>query len=331
MSLFSEIYGAYFGTVEEILRHEVLTEEQIYEIISGKAFRDSALFISEKLIPDKDGNSPWGLLRREGKLLRPIIKNPPPKVMTMLQRRWLMSVISDKKAGLFMDNDNIAALKEKLGNVPPLYDEGFFCRYDLYTDGDDYSDRIYIEAFRNIIKALKNGETLLIRYARTNDEATVSEYIPLRLEYSPKNDRIRLRCLRLKKGKIQTACMLNIMRMLEAKSTGNTFSKNIRAENYDKHLRCDEPALLEISAERNGIERFMMEFASYEKHTVMDTKRRRCTVELYYPTDDETELLVRLLAFGPIIEIKGPEHLRSKAAERIKMQYELLNNNERNV
>lgn len=47
-------------------------------------------------------------------------------------------------------------------------------------------------------------------------------------------------------------------------------------------------------------------------------------VELWYDEQDETELLIRLLSFGPVIEILGPPHLRKLAGARIKRQAELL-------
>ena len=68
----------------------------------------------------------------------------------------------------------------------------------------------------------------------------------------------------------------------------------------------------------------MLEFASYEKHTVRDLETGQYRVELWYDEQDETELLIRLLSFGPVIEILGPQSLREQAKLRIKMQAELI-------
>ena len=70
----------------------------------------------------------------------------------------------------------------------------------------------------------------------------------------------------------------------------------------------------------------MTEFASYEKHAVCDPETGEYTAELIYDTIDETELLIRLLSFGPVIEIIGPKELREEAAKRVKRQYDLLKN-----
>ncbi len=81
------------------------------------------------------------------------------------------------------------------------------------------------------------------------------------------------------------------------------------------------------SNERNGVERFMLEFASFEKHTVRDLEKNEYTVELWYDEQDETEVLIMLLSFGPVIEILGPDNLRLQAKERPERQYKLLYGN----
>lgn len=95
-------------------------------------------------------------------------------------------------------------------------------------------------------------------------------------------------------------------------------------EKYFSSRKCSLPAVIKVTTERNGVERFMMEFASYEKHTVRNLETGQYMVELWYDEQDETELLIRLLSFGPVIEILGPPHLRKLAGARIKRQVELL-------
>ena len=68
----------------------------------------------------------------------------------------------------------------------------------------------------------------------------------------------------------------------------------------------------------------MAEFASYEKRTERDLETGKCTVSLWYDKQDETELLIRLLGFGPVLEIMGPPDFRKQAAQRVKKQAELL-------
>lgn len=95
-------------------------------------------------------------------------------------------------------------------------------------------------------------------------------------------------------------------------------------DDYFSSRKCSAPAVIRVTNERNGVERFMLEFAPYEKHTVRDLETGQYTVELWYDEQDETEVLIMLLSFGPVIEILGPNKLREQAKMRIKRQAELL-------
>ncbi len=88
--------------------------------------------------------------------------------------------------------------------------------------------------------------------------------------------------------------------------------------------RCTEPITLEITNERNGIERFMMEFASYEKHTVIDEEGKKCSAVLWYDLQDETELLIKLLSFGPVLNVTGPIRVVDQIRDRVMKQHILL-------
>ena len=51
-------------------------------------------------------------------------------------------------------------------------------------------------------------------------------------------------------------------------------------------------------------------------------------MQIRYDKQDETELLIQLLSFGPVLEILGPPDFRAQAAARVRMQYELLQANQ---
>ena len=58
--------------------------------------------------------------------------------------------------------------------------------------------------------------------------------------------------------------------------------------------------------------------------TRKEVKRGEYICSIYYDRADETELLVELLSFGPVIRILGPEPFLAQARERVKRQHELL-------
>ena len=87
--LFHEMYGAYFRIAAKVLQEEEISEQALREIVVQEGFRDSVLFVPQKLLPQKDG-SDWGLLRRNASgTSRRLTKHAPEMPLTLLQKRWL--------------------------------------------------------------------------------------------------------------------------------------------------------------------------------------------------------------------------------------------------
>ena len=67
------------------------------------------------------------------------------------------------------------------------------------------------------------------------------------------------------------------------------------------------------------MERALLHFAHFEKEAErIDEKRYRVTVR--YDKDDETELVIRVLSFGPMIKVTGPPHFENLIKERLMKQ-----------
>lgn len=336
MNIFSEIYGTYFRITAKLLEKEEITDNDINKIIAEEGFQDSVLFLPKKLIPQKDG-SDWGLLKQikqakqvkqvkqaaDGSYIR-VTKHKPPKIMTSLQKSWLRAKLRDPKLRLFLSDDTIAALDKRLSEVKPLYRQEHFRYTDRFSDGDDYLNENYRRNFRAVLKAVRSREILEIEFTSGHSRRVHSYFLPLKIEYSPKNDKFRIYCHSVKNGKLSGSGIINIGRIESVTGTGIFYDKNISLEKFFADRKCSEPAVVRISTERNGTERFLMEFAAYEKNTERDTATGSCTVRLWYDKQDETELLIRLLSFGPVIEILSPPELRRQAAQRVNRQYELL-------
>ncbi len=323
MNIFSEIYGAYFRIAAEALSRGKITDKELFDIIAEKGFADSGLFVPEKLIPDKSGYSPWGLLKRnEDGTLSSVLRSKPPKLLTTLQKRWLKSLLSDRRLRLFLTNESFERLSERLAGVKPLFDVRLFRYFDTFADGDDYESEQYRICFGRILTAVKSRELAEITFVSPKNGEKHGEYLPLRLEYSAKNDKFRALCVLFVNGRPVSGNTINIGRITDVRLTGKVRGNNVDMRKYRAKFRCE--VTVEVSSERGGIERFMTEFASYEKRSVYDIKAGKCTVQIRYDKQDETELLIRLLGFGPVLEILSPEDFRQEAQRRVERQYQLL-------
>lgn len=322
MNIFSEIYGTYFRIAAKLLENEVTDEKTVRETVQRDGFRDSVLFLPQKIIP---GSEDWGLFSRadDGKLRR-ITKNTPVKVLTNLQKMWLKAKLSDPRIRLFMDEKTLSRLDERLSEIRPLYSREQFGFTDRFSDSDDYFSEDYIRNFRTALDAVKRRKILYIEFVSGHGKRVSGKFVLLKMEYSPKNDKFRAYCYLLRNDRVRSSGLINIGRITSITDTRRTFRTPVSMDEYFLSRKCSSPAVIRVTTERNGVERFMLEFASYEKHTVRDLETGEYTVELWYDQYDETELLIRLLSFGPVIEILGPPKLREQAKYRIKRQVELL-------
>lgn len=84
-----------------------------------------------------------------------------------------------------------------------------------------------------------------------------------------------------------------------------------------------EPVRLLIRDKRNALERAMLQFANYDKNT---TKLSEDTYEclIYYNEKQETELLIEVLSFGPMIKVTGNERFLRKLRKRLRRQKQWL-------
>lgn len=331
MNIFTEINSAYYKAAEAVLslqaeQGEPVTEKKITELIAKHAFKDSILFIPEKLIPKGDKPSDWGLLKADnadnsdkGGFVS-VLRHKPRQFLTAIQKSWLRAKLSDPKMGLFLNDEQIAELSGILKDIQPLYDDKLFRRFDIFSDGDNYSHPDYRKFFSLLLTALENRRYITVEYLSGRGDNAAASIVPIAVEYSAKNDKFRIHAVKQNGSGI----VLNVGRIVSAELTEDVAQSLPTVNEYFSRRRCDEPAVVEIKPERNGLERFMLEFASYEKESALDPETGLCRARIWYDKNDETELLIMLLSFGPVIEIISPKALRQQAAQRALRQYELF-------
>ncbi len=321
MEYFSEIYGSYYLAVAAVLSRAAvspISEKEISEIISEKAFSESSLYIVPKLISGQ-----WPLLiRNSDGLYSPAVKNICKIPMTLLQRAWLSAVLSDERCNAFFDANETEDIKKAL-DTEPLYDVQKVRAVDVCSDGDSFSEKTYTDNFRTILNAIHSKEILRIVFKGGKGSRVFGSYVPCRLEYSPKDDKMRLHALKLHHGKVIFVTTINLSRIESLVCSGEIYSGNADIDSLPKKQALSETAVIELTDERNALERFMVQFASYDKHTRHDEDTDRYICSVFYNKSDEIELLIRLLSFGPVIKIISPESLLSEAKTRINRQIEL--------
>lgn len=324
MEIFSEIYNCYYSVVNGILKNSPLSKKQIDDIIRSKAFSESVLFLVPKLCEDNQ----WNLLKcTQNGMYISNLKNEPFIPLTLLEKSWIKSLLQDDKFKLFMTDDLIKSMEKELEDIKPLFNKSNFYYFDKFSNSDDFSNPNYRLNFNFILKAIQNKKVLLIDYTTSKNKRVIGYFQPLRLEYSLKNDKFRLFTVRVSKNNEFKYYILNISGINNITISNKSWIDALNIKNFFNSRKSIEPITVRVLKERNGIDRFMMEFACYEKYTEYDNQNGMVTAQIWYDTQNETELLIRLLSFGPVLEIVSPKSIREQAKQRIQLQYKIFFDN----
>ena len=76
---------------------------------------------------------------------------------------------------------------------------------------------------------------------------------------------------------------------------------------------------LQINDERNALERVMLHFAHFEKQAERVDDNKYLLHLKYYATD-ETEIVIRVLSFGPCVKVISPDSFVGLIKERLEEQ-----------
>lgn len=293
--IFHEVYGDYYNAVALIIREAIdgnLDNKKIYEIAEKKAFGESIMTIPNAILTSR-----WPLLDSEFKT--PIINNPTMPI-TDIQKMWLKAILLDKRISLF------DPCLDGLEDVEPLFDEDTFVYYDQYLDGDPFDNLNYRKCFRHILIGLKQKHMLTVEFNGKKGKHR-QLVIPRKLEYSAKDDKFRLIC----ENKSGYTYYINVAKIKTCELAENFDEDNLQPLRVNKH-----EAILIITDERGAMERAMLQFSDLEKETVrIDEAHYR--MRLVYHEADETEILIRILAFGPLVKVIEPLSFRKLIRERI--------------
>lgn len=315
MELFSEIYGCYYSVVAQILRRahgNGLTRAEIDRIVSENAFSESVLHLLPRLLGGE-----WDLLRDEDSQYNSKLEHTETSFpLTQLQKSWLKSLLRDRRIRLFLDEEQLVQLEQFLSTVEPLFDPGDFHIFDAATDGDDFADEGYIGRFRLMLMAIKQKTPLLAQYESGKGRRMAIRFLPQKLLYSQKDGKFRAMGWQLT-GKGSKPVLLNLVRIKELTESDRTMPRQLVKTGESENKRMVRIA---ISDERNALERCMLQFASYDKQTVFDEVSVRYFCDISYDLLEETELLIRVLSFGPVIEVIGPAPFLEQVRERVSLQ-----------
>ena len=296
--IFSELYSAYYNTVAAILSGILdgeHSEKELQKIVTDYAFGESVLTIMPSLKSEK-----WQLVHSD---MTTKLEHKPTIPLTLLQKRWLKAISLDPRVKLFgVDFPD-------LEDVEPLFTSADYYIYDQYNDGDPFEDEQYIRNFRIVLEAIRRGSQIKFEMINRKGNMMFVRCRPLRLEYSEKDDKFRL----------VTAGWRAVSTVNLAKIRSCAYDIGYRRVSGREKTVAHDTITVKIRDERNAMERFMLHFAHFEKQAEKLDKKHYL-VKIKYAHDDESEMVIRILSFGPMIEVLEPEPFRKLVIEKLEKQ-----------
>lgn len=317
--LFHRIYSVYFKTVRKIINKAFANEEQsgsisrkeIDKIIKDEAFKVSHMEISNNL------HQLWKLFTLNDSQTYHTELGNVTRPQTTLEKQWLYTIAADQRSRLF----NVTLPNNK--KIHPLYNPDMLVMYDKFQDGDNYHDQTYIQNFRSILSAIKEERYLEFEYFsnKTHTFIKATSVIPLKLEYSPKNDKFRL--LAITNNSFGIYNLKNIQDQCQ-------IQEKIPKKILQTAKNCEptkNTAVIEITNDRNALQRALLAFSDYKKSVVYIGQRDELDIykmELEYLPSDETELLIRILTIGHLVKVIASKELLHQVKQRIQAQAKLF-------
>lgn len=284
--IFSELYSAYYNAVAVIIKNAIdhpVKKEELRKIIEDNAFGESVLNIEPAFDEER-----WQVLLPDGTTN---ITHSPVMPLTIVQKRWLKAISLDPRIKLFCDDIFV------FPDVEPLFTPDDYTVFDKYSDGDNYEDVGYIERFRIILDAIEKEKPLKISVDDRRGRRLSRIIIPKYLEYSEKDDKFRV----IAYGK-PNGGTYNLGRITRCEyAEGKIEKDDVKEQPHEKGT-----VVFELYDYRKALERVLLHFAHFEKEVLKETEGKY-KVTITYEKEDETELVIRILSFGPMIKVIEPD------------------------
>lgn len=245
--------------------------------------------------------------------------------LTILELRWLKTVINDKKMKLFFSRGEIALLKklmeENAADIKPfpMNKVLFFDRFRPKIKNINYKAAV----FSVILKGIYDQKTIWLKYHTNHEKIIWGKFRPIILEFSKRNNYFQGFFQSCKNDAILT---FNISQ-IEAVSETNTPFDYSAAEMALTEYRESHTASVEIefSNVKNIADRILTEFSPWKKRCVYDAETRKYRLTIFYQMSDYLELVVRLLGYGADIRFVDKNHPIFKEIKlRINKQISLI-------
>ena len=250
--------------------------------------------------------------------------------LSTVELRWLLSIINDKRIGLFLSEEEINVIKVLLlKNAPSTkpfpMDKCVFFDRSHFTDECFDKEKQFVQ---KLLYGILQSKTLCIDYSDNLKQTISGEFRPIILEFSKRNNRFQVLLQKCDTDEIFT---MNVSQLLNVGETENTFDWQ-KAENDLVDYRKEHTKSVEIEFfdKHNMADRILMEFSPWKKRCTYNSETKLYRLTIFYLKQDEIDLVVRFLGYGANLRFVDQEHpICQEIKNRINQQKQIIRDNRR--
>lgn len=331
MELFHEYKNKYFHLVLKILNscRDGLEKEDIIKIIEDEEYEEKLITKDfktfEGMILNEYEDNNLNLLKNKGQVYYSVLSSEdriPIKIrFSNIEKTWLKGMLEDERARKFLGEKITNILEKNLEDVKEGSNK-IIEFTNKNTNEFECDMKKLTETFFKILNAIKNNK--LIKY--TNVDRNKNEYkdkiaVPLRIEYSIKDDKLRASVYSVDENR---DIMINLHTLKKVDIIEENFDLNrdeiIRKIKERKY--CEEPVTIILKDKKGAMERCFMSFSSFERSSKLIDKDTY-EIDIYYYAFQETEVISKIMSLGPYVTVMAPEKIRKCVIEKIKKAIEI--------
>lgn len=223
--------------------------------------------------------------------------------LSLLEYRWLITIIDNPKMKLFLSTEEIQYLKTVLSSEKnkaqqlPMGAIHYTDRFNLIAESRPKE----IEIMNPLLFAIQNHKKVFVEYISAKGKKQSGVFAPIIIEFSKRDNVFRGYFYSVWNKKIS---IMNIARLQSFRVLDEEYD-------YDKALwalvcfrkKNTRELTIEFYDEKNVPDRILSEFAPWKKRCVYDRDTKLYRLTIFYQKQDSFELVVRLLGYGSAIRI----------------------------
>ena len=310
--LFNPLYSTYYFAIRNILKTYIrskkqpLSNETIAKLIEASAYIEAPGELYD-LIFNKSETTTIFNYSQNG--VSSPINHIPDFPLTTIELRFIAAILQDKRVIMFVPHKIIEELHQALKDVKPLWKTEDIKYFDQNKDGDDFDNKDYVVLFQTILNAINHKKNIHLIYGRKNNSDI---FTPTHLDYSQKDNTFRLFVKELKYPiNLENIKSIEITDQKPKKTEDSTVSETLKVEIFDDTSR------------KYHFNRAIRIFSNLKKTCKRTEKENTYELTVDYDKSDESEIVIKILMFGPNMKVLEPKDVSNEVNQRIQKQKEL--------